>query len=63
MVEVHISHFCILKYCGYFKEAPIGLFEVHADLASFFHGPLFLLERMTNYSYSDLYVWQTFSQK
>lgn len=48
-------------------KALMGLFELWTDLFVFFffHGTLFLLERMTGRktSYSDLCIWQTLSQK
>lgn len=53
-----IKHFCCIpKNDSCVKER--HSFEVGAGLDTL-HGIPFLLERMTNYNYSDLGIWQIF---
>lgn len=67
-LEVSIKHLCIiLKYNGCFWLSQGKHFEIGWDtteLAAFFHVTLFYFkEPLTNYCYSDVSIWQTFSWK
>ena len=45
------------------KKAFVRLFDLQAELGTFFRGASLLLKRMTELCYAALGIWQTFSQK
>lgn len=63
-LEVHIKPFCTMKYIGCPKGKHLSNCFLSCNLNShffFFHGTSFFF--FSNYIYSNLGIWQTFSQK